>query len=122
MKVNIRQENTDDRREVYEINSLAFGQEHEAKLVGFLRDSNAFVPECSVNKVSLGFKDVLDKLMLPFTANTSMPARLLTSARGRSRVVRGRIRGSRRLISLSGERFVSTQTTGKAGSSVLSFV
>lgn len=48
MKFKIRQENKDDTKEIYEINSLAFGQENEAKLVNLLRDSATFVPELSL--------------------------------------------------------------------------
>jgi len=48
MELKIRQENRDDIKEIYEINSLAFGQENEAKLVDLLRDSATFVPELSL--------------------------------------------------------------------------
>jgi len=48
MKVSIRQEGTGDRRAVYEINSRAFGQENEARLVDRLRDRKAFIPELSL--------------------------------------------------------------------------
>ncbi len=48
MEVKIRQENKEDIKEVYEINSVAFGQEDEAKLVDLLRDSDTFVPELSL--------------------------------------------------------------------------
>ena len=48
MDLEIRQENKDDIKEIYEINTLAFGQENEAKLVDLLRDSDTFVPELSL--------------------------------------------------------------------------
>ena len=48
MDLKIRQENNDDIKEIYEINTLAFGQENEAKLVDLLRDSDTFVPELSL--------------------------------------------------------------------------
>ncbi len=48
MKINIRQENTEDKEDVHEINRMAFGQENEARLVDLLRDSSAFVPELSL--------------------------------------------------------------------------
>ena len=48
MNLKIRQENKADFIEVYEINTLAFGQENEAKLVNNLRESEAFVPELSL--------------------------------------------------------------------------
>ncbi len=48
MEAYIRQENAEDFKEVYEINTLAFGQENEARLVDLLRNSNAFVPELSL--------------------------------------------------------------------------
>jgi putative acetyltransferase len=48
MKLKIRQENKGDIKEVFEINSLAFGRENEAKLVNLLRNSDTFVPELSL--------------------------------------------------------------------------
>jgi len=48
MDLKIRQENKDDIKEIYEINTLAFGQENEAKLVDLLRDGDTFVPELSL--------------------------------------------------------------------------
>lgn len=44
----IRQENRDDSNAVFEVNHLAFGRENEARLVGLLRESTAFVPELSL--------------------------------------------------------------------------
>jgi putative acetyltransferase len=44
----IRKENKDDIKEIYKINSLAFGQENEARLVNLLRESVTFVPELSL--------------------------------------------------------------------------
>lgn len=48
MHVEIRQEITGDKDAVYEINSIAFAQNNEAKLVDLLRQSNAFIPELSL--------------------------------------------------------------------------
>ena len=48
MEVKIRQENKDDFNAVFEVNTLAFRQENEAKLVALLRNSNAFIPELSL--------------------------------------------------------------------------
>lgn len=48
MEIKIRQETTDDKTEVYELNSIAFGQENEARLVNLLRESEAFIPELSL--------------------------------------------------------------------------
>lgn len=49
MNIQIRQENTADKQEVYQIHTLAFGQEAEAKLVDTLReDLSAFIPELSL--------------------------------------------------------------------------
>lgn len=48
MEAKIRQETTEDRSAVYEINSIAFGQENEAKLVDLLRKSDAFIPALSL--------------------------------------------------------------------------
>lgn len=48
MDLIIRQENKSDIQVVYEINTLAFGQENEAKLVDLLRDSDTFIPDLSL--------------------------------------------------------------------------
>src|SRR5690606_39246650 len=48
MEVMIRQEKRDDSNAVFEVNHLAFGRENEARLVGLLRESTAFVPELSL--------------------------------------------------------------------------
>jgi putative acetyltransferase len=48
MDLKIRQENKDDFKGIYKLNSLAFGQENEAKLVNLLRNSSAFIPELSL--------------------------------------------------------------------------
>lgn len=45
----LRTENKDDFKEVFELNSIAFGQDNEAKLVDALRSNqNAFLPELSI--------------------------------------------------------------------------
>ncbi|MBX9448917.1 MAG: N-acetyltransferase [Taibaiella sp.] len=46
--MNIRQERKADIKDIYEINTLAFGSEKEAKLVDLLRASKAFVPQLSL--------------------------------------------------------------------------
>lgn len=48
MHITIRQERINDQAEVYEINTLAFGQENEAILVDRLRKSPSFIPELSL--------------------------------------------------------------------------
>jgi putative acetyltransferase len=48
MNLIIRQENKDDLQDIYETNTLAFGQENEAKLVDLLRGSSTFVPALSL--------------------------------------------------------------------------
>ncbi len=48
MNLKIRQENSVDIIDVYEINTLAFQRENEAKLVDLLRNSKTFIPELSL--------------------------------------------------------------------------
>lgn len=48
MTVKIRREIKEDTKAVFEINTLAFGQDSEARLVEMLRVSDAFVPELSL--------------------------------------------------------------------------
>jgi predicted N-acetyltransferase YhbS len=48
MNLEIRQETEADFAEVYELNRTAFDQDTEAKLVGLLRKSNAFIPALSL--------------------------------------------------------------------------
>ncbi len=48
MNVEIRQEKKGDFKEVYRLNSLAFGQKNEAELVDLLRNSDVFVRELSL--------------------------------------------------------------------------
>ena len=45
----IRQETNEDIKEVFEVNNMAFGQDHEAKLVDILRNNKSvFIPELSL--------------------------------------------------------------------------
>lgn len=48
MNITIRREQKEDHTAVYLVNTSAFEQENEAKLVDLLRKSNAFVPELSL--------------------------------------------------------------------------
>ena len=48
MNIQIRQEYKDDFKAIDEVNNSAFGQDNEAKLVGLLRNTDAFVPELSL--------------------------------------------------------------------------
>lgn len=48
VKIEIRKETETDFSEVYEINTMAFGQDNEARLVGLLRHSSAFIPGLSL--------------------------------------------------------------------------
>lgn len=48
MNVFIRQEIKRDFSEVFELNSKAFAQDNEARLVNLLRNSDAFIPELSL--------------------------------------------------------------------------
>lgn len=57
----IRQEDTIDFKEIYEVNTLAFGQENEARLVERLRQSEAFVPELSL--VAIVDKEVVGYIL-----------------------------------------------------------
>ena len=48
MNVTIRQEQKSDYKEVYELNSSAFEEDEEARLVTLLRKSSAFIPSLSL--------------------------------------------------------------------------
>lgn len=49
IQLTLRQETSDDFKEVFEVNQIAFGQDKEAKLVDALRNNQtAFVPELSI--------------------------------------------------------------------------
>lgn len=48
MEITIRQEEKTDHAAVFEVNSLAFGRDNEAKLTDLLRQGNSFVPELSL--------------------------------------------------------------------------
>lgn len=48
-QLTIRQETSDDFKEIFEVNHIAFGQENEAMLVDALRNNRrAFIPELSI--------------------------------------------------------------------------
>lgn len=48
-QLKLRQETSDDFKEVFEVNQMAFGQDNEAKLVDALRNNpTVFVPELSI--------------------------------------------------------------------------
>jgi len=48
-QLTIRQETSDDLKEIFEVNHIAFGQENEAKLVDALRNNGRiFIPELSI--------------------------------------------------------------------------
>lgn len=66
--VTIRQEQPDDFQAVYEVNTLAFGQENEAKLVELLRRSEAFVPDnvfMALELIAEGLKDTRGVVRYP---------------------------------------------------------
>ncbi|HUM46465.1 MAG TPA: N-acetyltransferase [Chitinophagales bacterium] len=52
MLIEIRAETPIDFSQVYELNRLAFGQDHEAKLVDHLRAGNSFIPQLSLVAMS----------------------------------------------------------------------
>lgn len=57
----IRQEDTIYFKEIYEVNTRAFGQENEARLVERLRQSEVFVPELSI--VAIVDKEVVGYIL-----------------------------------------------------------
>jgi len=48
MDLLIRKEEKKDRKDIYEVNKLAFGQENESKLIDKIRAGDNFVPELSL--------------------------------------------------------------------------
>lgn len=54
MDLLIRQEEKKDRKDIYEVNRLAFGQENESKLIDRIRAGSNFVPGLSLVAVTGG--------------------------------------------------------------------
>jgi putative acetyltransferase len=71
----IRQEQFEDRNAIYELNTLAFQQENESKLIDAIRASEFFIPELSL--VAVKEKEVIGHILFSMisieTRNGAVP-------------------------------------------------